>query len=243
MRSSVHLPRRSTAFHEQPEARRVSPLQQAIESRHARRATGTRHQRQPDGTRRKPIPDGPTGRVVAPLKNDSGLPRIADAFVDQPAGLADVAWAQRAEMAAADTVTGARTAADDGDHARIAAPPARRKHLARTAARPGRALVAGRRDADALGTRPHGGPRSGARRGKLPARQRPADRHDAAPAPAGARARRPWRAIRSARQPTWRRKQAAPTRAVSRHFRRLFGVTPQQYRRRRNGASGLADAS
>ena len=249
LRSSVHLPRCTLAAHDHPEARLVLPLQQVFESRHARRVLSVRAGEalyRPARQAHTDRYDVPTGCVVVLLPDDAGLPRIADAFVARPAGLADVARALVAEMAAGDTAAmlvreGLALAATTlalqrrplvergapawlrGVAERLAEPAGATptlSELARTAGRDPAHLAESFRRAygQSIGTT--------LRRFRLERAR--ADL-----------ARDPQRTLAEVALQAGFADQSHFTR----HFRRLFGVTPGQYRRRRYGAGGLADAS
>ena len=109
LRYSVHLPRCTLATHEHPEARIVLPLQHAFESRHARRMLAVRRGEalyRPAGQPHEDRCGLPVGQLALLLPAGLGLPRVGDAFVAQGGELAGVANALLAELAADDSAAG-----------------------------------------------------------------------------------------------------------------------------------------
>ena len=105
LRFGVHLPRCTLRTHEHPEARIVLPLQHVFESRHGRRTLPVRHGEalyRPAGQPHSDRYAAPVGCVVVLMPSAAGLPPVADAFVAQGPAFAGVAHALRAEMAAGD---------------------------------------------------------------------------------------------------------------------------------------------
>jgi AraC-like DNA-binding protein len=109
VRFSVHLPGCTLAMHEHAEARIVLPLQHVFESRHARRVLPVRHGEalyRPAGQPHSDRYDAPVGCVALLLPAAPGLPRVGDAFVAQGVELRDLARALRAEISADDPAAG-----------------------------------------------------------------------------------------------------------------------------------------
>ncbi len=109
VRFSVHLPRCTLATHEHPEARIVLPLQRAFESRHARRTLSVRQGEalyRPADQPHKDRCDMPVGLLALLLPAGFGLPRVGDAFVAQGDELAGMANALLAELSADDGAAG-----------------------------------------------------------------------------------------------------------------------------------------
>ena len=109
LRYSVHLPRCALAAHEHPEARIVLPLQHVFESRHGRRALAVRQGEalyRPVGQSHSDRYDVAVGCVVLLLPGEAVLPRVGDAFVAQGRELSGVANALFAELPADDAAAG-----------------------------------------------------------------------------------------------------------------------------------------
>ena len=109
LRFSVQLPRCTQATHEHPEARIVLPLAHAVESRHARRTLGVR----PGEALYRPVAQPHADRCGAPvaclallLPEGFGLPRVGEAFVARGTELAGVATALCDELHADDNAAG-----------------------------------------------------------------------------------------------------------------------------------------
>ena len=105
VRYSVQLPCCTQATHEHPEARIVLPLVDAVESRHTRRTLAVR----PGEALYRPAAQAHSDRCAAPmtclallLPEDFGLPRVGDAFVAHGVELAGVAMALHGELRASD---------------------------------------------------------------------------------------------------------------------------------------------
>ena len=109
LRFGVNLPRCGLRAHDHPEARLVLPLQHVFESVHARRALPVRAGEalyRPASQSHADRYDVPVACVVLLLPDAAGSPRIGDAFVARSAGLAELARALRAEMPADDAAAG-----------------------------------------------------------------------------------------------------------------------------------------
>ena len=105
VRFSVHLPCCTLAAHEHTEARIVLPLQHVFESRHARRTLAVRQGEalyRPAFQQHSDRYGLPVGCVVLLLPTGLGLPAVGDAFVAQGAQLAGLAQALQAEICADD---------------------------------------------------------------------------------------------------------------------------------------------
>ena len=109
LRYSVHLPRCTLATHEHSEARIVLPMQHVFESRQARRTMTVRQGEalyRPPGVAHSDRYVVPVGCVVVLLPGATGSARVGDAFVAQDPALADVARALCDELDARDTAAG-----------------------------------------------------------------------------------------------------------------------------------------
>jgi len=106
LRFGVHLPRCTLRQHDHPEARLVMPLQHVMESCHARRALLVRAGEalyRPACQAHADRYVVAVGCLVLLLPDDAVQPRLADAFVARSAGVADISRALLAEMPAHDT--------------------------------------------------------------------------------------------------------------------------------------------
>ena len=109
IRCSVQLPCCTQATHQHSEARIVLPLAHAVESSHARHTLGVR----PGEALFRPVAQPHADRCGAPvtclallLPEDFGLPRVGAAFVARGVELAGVAMALRDELHADDAAAG-----------------------------------------------------------------------------------------------------------------------------------------
>jgi AraC family transcriptional regulator len=243
------LPSCTLREHDHPEARLVLPLQHVIESCHARREllvhAGEALYRPARQMHADRYVDA-VGCLVLLLPDDAGQPRLADAFVARCAGVAEISRALLAEMPADDT---AADLVREGLALTTTTLALQRRPLAERGS-PGWLRTVVERLADPTAAAP-----------TLSELARAVDRDPVHLAETfrrtygqsvgvtlrrlrlerarGALAREPDLALADVALQAGFADQSHFTR----HFRRLFGVTPGQYRRRRYGVGAPSDAA